>query len=79
MLDAELFCPRSRIQLLAEHEAAEKLREQQQRQLAPSQHTGSSGPWILLRKGAIVERLPQYSPKATSYKVEGKPVIRYSG
>ena len=83
-----MLCPRSRIQLLAEHKAAEKLREQQQRHFAPSHHISrdtvshhisTTGPWILLTNGASVERVPKYSPKVTSYKVEGKPVIRYSG
>ena len=79
-------CPRDRIQLLAEHQAAEKLRQWQQRQ--SGLQTGgetpgkaahiSSGPWIVLKKGARVERVPKFSAKATNDKVEGNPVIRYS-
>ena len=81
------LCPRERIHLMAEHQAAEKLR-QWQRNFGGENPGNSprvhhvppigSAPWIVLKKGARVERLPKYNPKATNHKVEGKPATQYS-
>ena len=83
------ICPiRERIHLMAEHQAAEKLRQWQRNfgdeasRNSPTRvhHVPptSSAPWIVLKKGARVERVPKYNPKATNHKAEGNPVIQYS-
>ena len=82
------LCPRERIHLMAEHQAAEKLRQWQRNLGAENPGNSptrvhhvppiSSAPWIVLKNGARVERLPKYNPKATNHKVEGKPAIQYS-